>query len=74
MFLFFLIKIPYCLIPAHLILNQASNLINSLGVIKTKIDNATQEISNQSRTAINNTVESYSDTEGRVSQAFSSEG
>jgi len=54
--------------------NQASNLINSLGVIKTKIDNATQEISNQSKTAINNTVESYSDTEGKVSQAFSSEG
>jgi hypothetical protein len=51
--------------------NQANNLINSLGTIKTKIDNATTEITSQSKTAISNTVDRYSNTEGKVSQAFS---
>lgn len=50
--------------------SQASNLINSLGVIKTNIDNATTQITTETESAINKTVESYSDTEGKISQAF----
>jgi len=51
--------------------NQASNLINSLGTIKSNIDTATQDISNQSKSAIDNTVQRYGDTAGKVEQAFS---
>lgn len=54
--------------------NQASNLINSLGIIKTNIDNATTQITTDTEDAINQTVESYSDTEGRISQAFQIQG
>jgi len=50
--------------------NQASSLINSLGTIKTNIDNAVQEITNSSKTAIDNTVTAYSDTAGKVAEAF----
>ena len=53
--------------------NQASNLINSLGVIKNRIDAATQEIATQTKQAIENTVSTYSDTEGKISEAFATE-
>lgn len=52
--------------------NQEANLVNSLGIIKTNIDNATQEVTTQTKDAIQNTIEVYSDTEGKVSQAFAS--
>lgn len=54
--------------------NQASNLINSLGIIKNKIDQATQEITSQTKSAIDSTIETYTDTEGKVSEAFAAEG
>ncbi len=53
--------------------NQASNLINSLGVVKNKIDSAIQEITTASKNAIETTLQSYSNTEGKVSQAFAGE-
>lgn len=51
--------------------SQASNLISSLGTIKSKISQSTEELANQTKEAINQTVQTYSDTEGKVSQAFS---
>ena len=51
--------------------NQAPNLIASLGTIKTKISQAAEELTNQTKEAINQTVQAYTDTEGKVSQAFS---
>lgn len=53
--------------------SQASNLIASLNTIKSKIDKATEDISTESKNAISKTVQTYSDTEGKVSQAFSAE-
>lgn len=53
--------------------NQASNLINSLGIIKNKIDSAIQEITTASKNAIETTLQNYSNTEGKVSQAFAGE-
>lgn len=53
--------------------NQASNLINSLGMIKNKIDSAIQEITTASKNAIETTLQNYSNTEGKVSQAFAGE-
>lgn len=53
---------------------QQNNLINSLGVIKNNIDNATQEVTTQTKDAIQKTIEVYADTEGKVSQAFAAEG
>lgn len=54
--------------------SQASNLISSLGTIKSNIDSATTQITTETENAINQTVESYGDTEGRVSQAFQIQG
>lgn len=54
--------------------NQASNLINSLGTIKTKISQATNELTDATKSAIDATVANYGDLEGRVSQAFSTQG
>ena len=54
--------------------NQASNLINSVGIIKTNIDNATTQITTDTENAINETISNYSDTEGRISQAFQIQG
>lgn len=53
--------------------SQASNLIASLGTIKSKLDNATRELTSQAKSAIDKTVERYSDTEGKISQAFSAQ-
>ena len=50
-----------------------SNLINSLGIIKNKIDSAIQEITTASKNAIETTLQNYSNTEGKVSQAFAGE-
>ena len=54
--------------------SQASNLISSLGIIKSKIDEAVQSITSESKRAIDNTVTTYSNTEGRISEAFSAQG
>lgn len=54
--------------------NQAANLINSLGIIKTKVDSATQDITTGAKNAIDTTVQNYSNTEGKISEAFSAEG
>ena len=53
--------------------NQASNLINSLATIKTKINNAFLDITDNVKNAMEQTVNTYSDTEGRISQAFQAE-
>ncbi len=53
--------------------NQASNLINSLNIIKNNIDKAVQDITSASKKAIEATIQKYSDTEGRISQAFAGE-
>lgn len=50
--------------------NQSSNLVNSLMTIKNKIDSLVQEIVTESKNAIDKTVQSYSNTEGKISQAF----
>ncbi|MDD6223579.1 MAG: hypothetical protein PUB18_01080 [bacterium] len=50
--------------------DQASNLINSLATIKNKIDDAAQSIATETKTAIDTTVQNYSNTEGKVSEAF----
>lgn len=50
--------------------SQASALTNSLGTIKTKISTSVEEISTAAKTAIDNTVAQYTDTEGAISQAF----
>ena len=51
--------------------SQAANLSNSLETIKNNIDSAVQEISNESKNAINKTLEVYGNTKGAVSEAFS---
>lgn len=50
--------------------DQQSYLTSSLNTIKTNIDRATEAITTQVKTAIENTVSTYSDVEGKVSQAF----
>ena len=50
--------------------NQEANLIQSLTQIKTNIDNATQEISTQTKEAINQTADAYQTIEGEISRAF----
>lgn len=50
---------------------QAESLINSLGVVKSKIDTATSEISNETKTYMDSTISEYSNTEGKIAQAFS---
>ena len=50
--------------------DQQSYLTSSLNTIKTNIDRATETITTQVKTAIENTVSTYSDVEGKVSQAF----
>lgn len=54
--------------------NQADSLISSLTTIKTNIDSVTEEITSQSRNAIERTIADYSNTEGKISQAFAGEG
>lgn len=53
--------------------NQASSLIATLGVIKSKISTASQEISSEAKRAIDGTVARYSNTEGKISEAFSAQ-
>ncbi len=50
---------------------QADNLANSLEQIKNRIDNVVQDITNESKTAINNTLTQYGNTKGAVAEAFS---
>lgn len=50
--------------------NQQANLVASLRTISSKIDSTTQEITGESKKAIDTTVENYSNTEGKVSEAF----
>ncbi len=50
--------------------NQASNLQASLNQIQTNVNNAFSEIKQALEKAINDTVQQYNDTEGKISQAF----
>ena len=50
--------------------NQEEYLLQSLESIKTNIDNATTTITDQSKKAIDDTLATYTDVEGKVSQAF----
>lgn len=50
----------------------ASNLVASLRKIRTNIDNATQKITEQTKKAINQTVQDYSNLEKDVANAFHS--
>ena len=50
--------------------DQAGNLQNSLGQIKTNIEKATNDITEQVKAAINTTVQNYANTEGKISAAF----
>lgn len=50
--------------------NQAEALSNSLATIKTNISATIEEVSMAAKTAIDNTIAQYTDTEGAISQAF----
>ena len=50
---------------------QAETLIGSLDRIKTNISTATKDLTSAVNSAIENTVASYGDTAGKVSEAFS---
>ena len=50
--------------------NQQENLVNSLGQIKTKIDEVVNNITNETKTAIVQTVENYGDRGGEIAKAF----
>lgn len=50
--------------------NQEQYLLQSLETIKTNIDNATTTITEQSKKAIDDTLSSYTDVEGKISAAF----
>ena len=54
--------------------NQQANLVSSLATIKTKIDNVVTTITNESKNAVDQTIEAYGDTEGRISEAFTLQG
>ena len=54
--------------------SQQANLVDSLGQIKTKIDEIVNNITNETKTAVDQTVEAYGDLEGKVSQAFTIQG
>ena len=54
--------------------SQQANLVNSLGTIKSKIDAATEEITSETKNAIDATVANYSNTEGKISEAFQVQG
>ena len=51
---------------------QASNLSNSLETIRTRINEATNELSTQTKSAISSTVTAYGDIRGKVENAFNS--
>lgn len=53
--------------------NQASNLISSLGTIKSRINSAVTDLTNEAKSAMEQTVSTYTDTEGQVSKAFQAE-
>ena len=53
---------------------QQAELLNSLGVIKSKMDTAVTKIASETQNAINATIESYADTEGKISEAFRIQG
>lgn len=50
--------------------SQAANLQASLGQIQTNVNNAFEELKQSLEKAISDTVQQYSDTEGKISQAF----
>ncbi len=51
--------------------DQAQSLINSLSTIKSKVSQATKELTDTTQQALKDTVSNYGDLEGKVSQAFS---
>lgn len=50
--------------------DQAANLSNALETIKSRINEAVNELSNQTKTAIGQTVTSYGDIRSKVENAF----
>ena len=54
--------------------SQQANLVDSLGQIKTKINEVVNNITNETKSAVDQTVEAYGDLEGKVSQAFTLQG
>ena len=50
--------------------NQEEYLVQSLETIKQNIDSATTTITDQSKKAIDDTLTTYTDVEGKVSEAF----
>lgn len=54
--------------------SMESNLVSALGVIKSKIDTATEELFTETKSAVDATVQRYGNQEGKVSEAFSTEG
>ncbi len=50
--------------------SQSENLSSSLETIKNNIDSAVQSMTNDSKNAINNTLERYGNTKGKVAEAF----
>ena len=53
--------------------DQAQTLISSLGTIKTNISNATEQLTNATKTAVNNTVEAYGTLATNVESAFTAQ-
>ena len=54
--------------------SQQANLVESLGQIKTKIDEVVTNVTTETKTAIQSTIEAYGDTEGKISEAFTLQG
>ena len=54
--------------------SQQANLVNSLGQIKSKISEIVESITNETKQAVDQTVEVYGDTEGKISEAFTLHG
>ncbi len=54
--------------------NMQAALVNSLGTIKTKINETVTNITSESKSAIDQTIEAYGDTAGKIEQAFTIQG
>lgn len=53
--------------------DQAQTLITSLGTIKTNISNATEQLTNATKTAVSNTVDAYGTLATNVESAFTAQ-
>ena len=52
---------------------SAANLLASLNAIKTNLNSTLANCNTQMKTAINNTISNYENTEGQIAQAFAGE-